>query len=62
MLFGFVEARLRALGARRDYTERQECERAVAALGAALGERLDELMALGSQWSEEGASAAAAAL
>ncbi|MGA8535310.1 MAG: helix-turn-helix domain-containing protein [Candidatus Tumulicola sp.] len=59
MLFGFVEARLTSLGACRDYTERQECERAVAALRSALGERLDELMALGAQWSEERAAAVA---
>ena len=59
MLLGFVEARLRSLGARRDYTERQECERAVAALRSALGGRLDDLMALGAQWSEEGAAALA---
>ncbi len=62
MLLGFVEARLRALGGQRDYTERQECERAFKALGSALGERLEDLMTLGAQWSEESASAAALAL
>jgi predicted ATPase/DNA-binding XRE family transcriptional regulator len=55
MLLGFVEERLKSLGARRDYTERQERERLAAALRSAFGERLDELMALGAHWSEEGA-------
>jgi predicted ATPase/DNA-binding XRE family transcriptional regulator len=58
MLLGFVDARLRSLGASRDFTERQERERVVAALQSALGERLDEIMALGGQWSEEGAAVA----
>jgi predicted ATPase len=62
MLLGFVESQLSSLGARRDYTERQELERVVAALRSALGERLDELMPLGAQWSEEGAAAAVAPL
>jgi predicted ATPase/transcriptional regulator with XRE-family HTH domain len=53
MLFGFVEARLNALGARRDYTERQEHERAMAALQYALGKRLEQLMGLGARWSED---------
>jgi predicted ATPase/DNA-binding XRE family transcriptional regulator len=61
MLLGFVEARLRSLGVRRDYTERQEYERVVAALRSAHGERLDRLMALGAQWSEEAAVALAVA-
>ncbi len=59
MLLGFIEARLRSLGARRDYTERQEHERVVAVLKSALGEQLDKLMALGAQWSEEAAATAA---
>jgi predicted ATPase/DNA-binding XRE family transcriptional regulator len=59
MLLGFVEARLSSLGVRRDYTEWQEYERVVAALRSALGERLDKLMALGAQWSEEDAAATA---
>jgi predicted ATPase/DNA-binding XRE family transcriptional regulator len=61
MLLGFVEARLTALGGRRDYTERQEHERVVTALKDALGDRLDGLMALGAQWSEESAAAALSA-
>lgn len=56
-LLGFVEMRLRSLGARRDYTEQQEYERVVEALRQALGERLDELMALGAQFTEEGIAA-----
>ncbi len=59
MLLGFVEERLRSLGARRDYTERQEYERVLAALRTALGEHLDESMALGAQWTEEDAVALA---
>ena len=59
MLLGFVEARLGSLGARRDYTERQEHDRVIAALKTALGERLDDLMALGVQWSEDTAATAA---
>ncbi|MBV8371900.1 MAG: tetratricopeptide repeat protein, partial [Candidatus Eremiobacteraeota bacterium] len=58
MLLGFVDARLRSLGARRDFTERQERDRVVAALQSALGDRLDQMMALGAQWSEDGASTA----
>jgi hypothetical protein len=52
-LLGFVEARLRSFGACRDYTERQEYDRVVAALRNTQGERIDELMALGAEWSEE---------
>ncbi len=59
MLLGFVEARLTSLGAWRDYTERQEYERVLVALRTALQERLDELMALGAQWTEEAAVALA---
>jgi len=59
MLLGFVEARLRSLGARRDYTERQEHERVGVVLKSAFGEQLDKLMALGAQWSEEAAATAA---
>ena len=59
MLVGFVDARLRTLGAQRDYTERQERERVAAALGHALGKRCDELVGLGAQWSEEVAATVA---
>jgi len=58
MLLGFVEGQLQSLGARRDYTERQEHERVVAMFRSAFGERLDELMALGAQWNEERAATA----
>ena len=58
-LLGFVEARLRSFGACRDYTERQEHDRVAGALSRALGERVDELMAHGAQWSEEAAVALA---
>ena len=59
MLLGYVETRLRELGARRDYTERQEQERLIAALRHAFGERLEQLTALGSQWNEDFAIAVA---
>lgn len=57
MLFGFVDARLLSLGARREYTERQEYERILAALQRRFGERLSDLMAAGAEWTEEGAVA-----
>ncbi len=53
MLVGFVDAWLTALGANREYTERQEYDRVMAALRETLGERLKSTMALGAQWSEE---------
>jgi predicted ATPase/DNA-binding XRE family transcriptional regulator len=59
MLLGFVEMRLKSLGACRDYTERQEHDRVVSVLREALGKRHDELMALGAQWTEEAAVALA---
>jgi predicted ATPase/DNA-binding XRE family transcriptional regulator/tetratricopeptide (TPR) repeat protein len=59
MLLGFVDARLAALEAAREHTERQEYERVIAALTDQFGERLSEVMALGAQWDEETAIAAA---
>lgn len=59
MLLGFVEARLRSLGAHRDHTERLEHARVVAALQSVFGERLNAVMALGAQWSEESVASAA---
>ncbi len=59
MLLGFVDARLAALGAAREYTERQEYERILAALTDRFGERLSDSMALGAQWDEDTAIAAA---
>lgn len=59
MLLGFVDARLRSLGAQRDHTERQEYARVVPALQSVFGEQLNAAMALGAQWSEESAAAAA---
>lgn len=58
MLLGFVDARLAALGARRDFTERQEYERVVTALRDALGERFAELGTAGALWTEETAARA----
>lgn len=59
MLLGFVDARLRSFGARRDYTEQQEYDRIVAALQDVFADRFDELTALGAQWDEEAAVALA---
>ncbi|MGB6601975.1 MAG: helix-turn-helix domain-containing protein [Candidatus Cybelea sp.] len=59
MLLGFVNARLSSLEARREHTEQQEYERIVRALSDAFGERLDELAALGGEWTEDGAVAIA---
>lgn len=53
MLLGFVDAWLTTLGAQREYTERQEYDRVVAALREALGKRFESVMALGAEWSEE---------
>lgn len=55
MLLGFVDARLASLEAQREYTERQEYERVLAALNAELGERLPSIMAIGAEWTEDGA-------
>jgi len=59
MLLGFVDARMTVLEAAREYTERQEYERIVAALNEQFGERLAAIMALGAQWDEDTAIAAA---
>jgi predicted ATPase/DNA-binding XRE family transcriptional regulator len=59
MLLGFVDARLAALEVQREYTERQEYDRTVLALRDVLGNRLDGLMALGAEWTEDGAVAVA---
>lgn len=59
MLLGFVDAWLSSLGARREYTERREYERIVAALELTFGERLQSIMALGAEWTEEQAMAIA---
>ncbi len=59
MLLGFVDARIAALEARREFTERQEYDRMSAALRGTLGPRLDNVMALGAEWTEDGAVAVA---
>lgn len=59
MLLGFVDARLSALEARREHTERQEYERILAALRGAFGARTDQVMALGAEWVEDSAIAVA---
>jgi len=59
MLIGFVDARLAALEAEREYTERQEYERIVPLLREALRDRYDELVAVGAEWTEDGAVAVA---
>jgi predicted ATPase/DNA-binding XRE family transcriptional regulator len=59
MLLGFVDAWLASLGAQREYTERQEYQRVTAALRATFGERLQSVMALGAEWTEDVAIAVA---
>ncbi|MGA9945053.1 MAG: hypothetical protein WBP75_08435, partial [Candidatus Cybelea sp.] len=59
MLLGFVDAWLTKLEARREYTERQEYERVIAALRAAMGDHLESTMAHGAEWTEAVAVAVA---
>jgi hypothetical protein len=59
MLIGFVDARLKTLEGRREYTEQQEYERVTAFLREALGKRLENVMVLGAEWTEDGAVAVA---
>jgi predicted ATPase/transcriptional regulator with XRE-family HTH domain len=59
MLLGFVDAWLTKLEARREYTERQEYERVIAALRTAMGDRLESTMAHGAEWTEAVAVAVA---
>jgi predicted ATPase/DNA-binding XRE family transcriptional regulator len=58
-LLGFVDARLAALPATREFTEQQEYERVAAVLRTALGPEYDEQFARGSDWSEQRAIAEA---
>ncbi|MGA9946322.1 MAG: tetratricopeptide repeat protein [Candidatus Cybelea sp.] len=59
MLIGFVDARLGELKAQREFTERQEYDRVLAAIGDRFGEGALELAALGAHWNEEKAIAVA---
>jgi len=59
MLLGFVDARLASFEARREYTEQQEYDRILPALRENFGKRLDDLLALGADWDEDGAAAVA---
>ncbi len=59
MLLGFVNARLAALQAGREYTEQQEYARILAALREDLGEKLETVMALGAELTEDGAASVA---
>lgn len=59
MLLGFVDARLASLEVQREYTEQQEYDRMISALSATIGARLPEVMALGGEWTEDGAVAVA---
>ena len=62
MLLGFVDLRLKALQAGREHTEQQEYDRVVSALRGDLGERLEAVMALGADWSEEEAASVATSM
>ncbi len=59
MLLGFVDAWLEKLEAPREYTERQEYERVIAALRTAMGDRLNGIMEHGANWTETAAISAA---
>jgi hypothetical protein len=53
-LFGYVEAQLNANGAKRQWTEQWACDKLVSALRAKLSDaEIDELSAIGAEWSEE---------
>ncbi|PZR56765.1 MAG: adenylate/guanylate cyclase domain-containing protein [Candidatus Meridianibacter frigidus] len=56
-LLGFVDARIEALGAVREYTEQQEYEKILAALQATLADDLAKVMDEGRTWTEEQAIA-----
>jgi hypothetical protein len=58
-LLGFIDARLAALGARREYTEQQEYERVIVLLRQKLGAQLEDLLRQGTLWSEEQATSEA---
>jgi predicted ATPase/transcriptional regulator with XRE-family HTH domain len=60
MLAGFVDARLKSLDARREFTEQQEYERMLSALRGNFGnDKLHGLMTLGAEWAENRAVAVA---
>jgi predicted ATPase/DNA-binding XRE family transcriptional regulator len=59
MLLGFVNARLALFEAGREYTEQQEYERIIGMLREQLHERLDTVMSLGEEWTEDAAFAVA---
>jgi len=59
MLLGFVDARLAALEAGREHTEQQEYDRTAKALCSELGEKIDAILSLGAEWTEDGAVAVA---
>ncbi len=62
-ILGYVDARLDAVEALRQHTERQEHDKMLAALREALGEdQLAKLMAEGAAWNEDRAVAAALAI
>ena len=59
-LLGYIDSRLRALEALREYTEQQEYDAMIPALRDALGaDKLTKLMDEGSTWSEDQAVAEA---
>ena len=59
-LLGYVDGRLNGLEALRQYTEQQEYDKILAALGNALGkDQLLKLRAEGAAWSEDQAVAEA---
>jgi predicted ATPase/DNA-binding XRE family transcriptional regulator len=59
MLLGYVDSCLVAVEGKREYTERQEYDRIVTSLRKQLGEKLDAIMTLGTEWTENAAVSAA---
>ncbi|MBV9232603.1 MAG: helix-turn-helix domain-containing protein [Candidatus Eremiobacteraeota bacterium] len=62
VLLGYVDSRLESLNAGREYTERQEYQRILAALQDRFGDELAPLLARGATWNTQRALAAAADL
>ncbi|MGC1333906.1 MAG: tetratricopeptide repeat protein, partial [Candidatus Cybelea sp.] len=53
MLLGYVDSRLTALQAGREYTEQQEYDRIKLSLRDELRQKLDSVMELGADWAED---------
>jgi predicted ATPase len=56
VLLGYVDFRLTALQVKREYTEQQEYDRIVVSLRGILRQKLDSVMRLGADWTEDEAT------